>query len=230
MSDKNNVVLKRFQKLIDTSGMTRQAIARDIGCDTSTVTKQYNGDLKISVDYLVKYAYYFSVSADYLLGLSDAETGDKDLRFVCEYTGLSAEASKRLNDIKDGHKEYLSIIDFSLSNKGYEEWQKLCISLLAYRKQFQLFVESGAQIIDDESINTFLAPNDRYFELLNKWVKNHSRKDVTEQRLNKSFNNFVINYCIDLESANETLFNFLQEMHEINPQYKSIDELLSLID
>lgn len=70
MSDKNSVVLDRFKALVDNSGKTRQEIAQIIGCDTSTVTKQYNGDMKISVDYLVKYAKLFEVSTDYLLGLT----------------------------------------------------------------------------------------------------------------------------------------------------------------
>ena len=96
--DKNNVVLDRFQELVRNSGKTRQAIARDISCDTSTVTKQFNGDMKISVDYLVKYAKYFNVSADYLLGLSNAPTANKDVQDICDYTGLSLAAVENLHE------------------------------------------------------------------------------------------------------------------------------------
>lgn len=96
--DKNNVVLDRFQDLVRKSTKTRQIIARDIGCDTSTVTKQFNGDMKISVDYLVKYAKYFEVSTDYLLGLSNAPTDNKDVQGICDYTGLSLAAVENLHE------------------------------------------------------------------------------------------------------------------------------------
>ena len=36
-----------------------------------------------------KIAKYFQVSADYLLGLSNTPTTDEDLKFICDYTGLS---------------------------------------------------------------------------------------------------------------------------------------------
>lgn len=79
--DKNNVILERFQELIRDSGKTRQVIAQKIGCDTSTVTKQFNGDMKISVNYLVKYARYFHVSTDYLLGMEKDELSDHEKPF-----------------------------------------------------------------------------------------------------------------------------------------------------
>ena len=97
MCDKNNVILERFQELIRDSGKTRQVIAQEIGCDTSTVTKQFNGDMKISVDYLVKYARYFHVSTDYLLGMEKDELSDHEkLCIVRDYTGLSKESVKQI--------------------------------------------------------------------------------------------------------------------------------------
>ena len=68
MCDKMGANIKRFQKLIDNSGKTRPTIAKELGCDTSTITKHYNGDRGITTDYLIKYAKYFNVSADYLNG------------------------------------------------------------------------------------------------------------------------------------------------------------------
>lgn len=97
MLDKNNPLqLERLRDLIDRSGKTRQELANDLGCDNSTITKHYNGDRAVTTDYLAKYATYFHVSADYLLGLSDVETTDTDIRAVCEFTGLSEEAVNTL--------------------------------------------------------------------------------------------------------------------------------------
>ena len=108
MSDKLNIKLDRLKRLIDTK--TREQIAEALKCDTSTITKHYNGDRRITIDYLVKYAQYFDVSADYLLGLTDVATTDKDLRFVCDYTGLDEKTVKILNSFKKNNKYINSVM------------------------------------------------------------------------------------------------------------------------
>ena len=99
--DKNNVILERFQELIRDSGKTRQVIAQEIGCDTSTVTKQFNGDMKISVDYLVKYARYFHVSTDYLLGMEKDELSDHEKP---SFNYLVESEGRNMLKVPDGDK------------------------------------------------------------------------------------------------------------------------------
>ena len=82
MCDKNSIDIKRFQELMDNSGKTRPTIAKDLGCDTSTITKHYNGDRGVTTDYLIKYAKYFNVSADYLLGLSNAKPIEPEIQDI----------------------------------------------------------------------------------------------------------------------------------------------------
>ena len=95
MSDKNRIILERLKKLIDTT--TREEIAQAFGCDTSLITKHYNGNREITVDYVVKYAKYFGVSTDYLLGITKSQTPVNTdegelIRSVCDYTGLNENA------------------------------------------------------------------------------------------------------------------------------------------
>lgn len=104
MSDKLNIKLDRLKRLIDTK--TREQIAEALKCDTSTVTKHYNGDRRITIDYLVKYAQYFDVSADYLLGLSDVATNDKGLQYICDYTGLDEKAIQKLRIYTQGADDF----------------------------------------------------------------------------------------------------------------------------
>lgn len=121
MSDKivlkNTVNLKRLKELIDTK--TREEIATAIHCDTSLITKHYNGNREITVDYVVKYAKYFNVSADYLLGLTETKSQDTKIKDICEYTGLNEEAVERLHRyIKEtnpdifGRLEKIKYLDF----------------------------------------------------------------------------------------------------------------------
>ena len=97
-ANKNTVVLERLKKLIDTT--TREEIAKGLGCDTSMITKHYNGNREITVDFVVKYAKYFNVSTDYLLGLSAAKTNNKDIQFICDYTGLNEDSVLKLRRTK----------------------------------------------------------------------------------------------------------------------------------
>lgn len=84
--------IERFRKLVDNEserGISRQKIADAIGCDVSTITKHYNGYQAIDIEFLYKYAKYFNVSSDYLLGLSDVSSADPDDRAICEKFGLN---------------------------------------------------------------------------------------------------------------------------------------------
>lgn len=157
MCDKNNVILERFQELIRDSGKTRQVIAQDIGCDTSTVTKQFNGDMKISVDYLVKYARYFGVSTDYLLGLQKEPTSNKDISFICEYTGLSQNAIKSLhleNEVsskRDIDKELLHYIDYLILCNISDDFGSEYYYLLDYLRVMENVqgIEQKIAVIED---------------------------------------------------------------------------------
>lgn len=68
---------------------------------------------KPKVDVIKALAQHFNCSTDYLLGLSDAPTNDKDLSFVCSYTGLSQEAVSYLHGLNV--KYYQHFVDFMLT-------------------------------------------------------------------------------------------------------------------
>lgn len=115
MKNNNDIILQRVRNLIDTSGCSRQVIANAIGCDVSTITKQYNGDRIITVDYIIKYATIFNVSADYLLGLSNTPTTDKNIQFVCDYTGLEENTIEKLRKGKNS-VFYTTLLNFLINN------------------------------------------------------------------------------------------------------------------
>lgn len=98
--EKNAIDLSRLQQLMNKKE-SRSKIAKDLGCDISTITKHFNGDRAVTAEYLLKYADYFDVSLDYLVGRTDTPTTDKDLRAVCDYTGLSEKSVRVLKQFKD---------------------------------------------------------------------------------------------------------------------------------
>lgn len=101
-----NTIHSRFKKIVDRSKLTREKFAKILQCDTSTMTKKYNGDRNISVNDLVILSNEFNVSADYLLGLTDIESRDENVIQCVQTTGLDETIVKFLvepnnNDKKD---------------------------------------------------------------------------------------------------------------------------------
>lgn len=121
---------RRIADALNKRSMTQAELAAKCpNVSEATLTAWIQGDktgrrTEPKVNGLVEVAKVLKVSADYLLGLSDAPTTDADLRAVCDYTGLSqemveiiksnpdidAETFKTFLDIRDVLGEMISII------------------------------------------------------------------------------------------------------------------------
>ena len=126
MCDKMNITVERLRTLIDETELPRQAIADEMGCDVSTVTKHYNGTRNLTTDFIVMYARYFNVSADWLLGLSEVRTVSPDTAMICRVTGLDDKAVQTLSAINDptnfeSPKEIIGTLNYILGELDYRE-------------------------------------------------------------------------------------------------------------
>lgn len=126
MCDKMNITVERLRTLIDETELPRQAIADEMGCDVSTVTKHYNGTRNLTIDFIVMYARYFNVSSDYLLGLSDVRTVSPDTAMICRVTGLDDKAVQTLSEINDptnfeSPKEIIDTLNYIIGELNYRE-------------------------------------------------------------------------------------------------------------
>lgn len=218
MSDKTEftITTKRFRELIDNEkykNVPRAEIAKATDCDTSTITKYYNGQRQLSVDSVIKFAKYFNVSSDYLLGLTDAQAelntdNDKAMRICCDYIGLNENTINvlRLAVFPKGYSKnadqknvnfICSVIDYLLTNS-----RKI---LERYELQDEL----------NNSINTF--DNSKNSENLIIYRKSLENKLLNLQALHYSlttnFNALIesdnnINKCI---CSAESLINNLEK-------------------
>lgn len=208
MSDKQGLVLDRLKQLID-SKQSRQVIATELGCDVSTITKHYNGDRAVTIDYLVKYARYFDVSTDYLLGLAKEPTSDKDFNFVCEVTGLSMHAVQVLNfPVSMGYNETMEFLtsekirhlhtDISVGFGSLKSWYKiLYLRKKAILEQYNLFVENPSEIGDN----------------LIKVDKAEDRVLLTRYKIEKAFEEMIDIYCKEE----------IKECREVEEEYREAD-------
>ena len=126
MCDKKDITVERLRRLIDETGLARQAIADEMGCDVSTVTKHYNGTRNLTIDFIAMYARYFNVSSDYLLGLSEVRTVSPDTAMICRVTGLDDKAVRTLGEINEptnfeSPKEIIKTLNYLIGELNYRE-------------------------------------------------------------------------------------------------------------
>ena len=88
---------ERLDDLINSRGITQSQLAEETGVKQSAISEYINGR-KSGTSFrapdcaaIIALARYFSVSTDYLLGLSSVKTSSADLRDVIDLTGLTEE-------------------------------------------------------------------------------------------------------------------------------------------
>lgn len=86
-------------------GLSHDEISREIGVSSGVLSEWMSDNKTASIENLSKLSRYFSVTSDYLLGLSEAKTADKNVQIACKTTGLSADAINALKFDKGKKKE-----------------------------------------------------------------------------------------------------------------------------
>lgn len=157
-----------------------------------------NGTRSPSVEQIIKISQYYNVSADYLLGLTDAPTADKDKQFICDYTGLKAETVDYLHflftdeiereclvqcfgDIptSEAFNFYYRFIDLIIKNSECRLGD-LLIAFKDYKKQCDEIIKTGTK--------------DFYWNASSKREEEKEHIDIAEFKLNKLINSI----CDDL--------------------------------
>ncbi len=93
---------EQLTKARDLAGLTQGKLAEKIGVGPQTISNWERGYyFPDKVDTLLKLANELQCDPDYLLGKLKEST--HDIHFVCEFTGLSEEAIKKIHDPELGH-------------------------------------------------------------------------------------------------------------------------------
>ena len=120
------MILDRYLNLCKDRGEYPSTVAAECGYDKSALTNwkkqaaENDGVCSVYSYRLRKIAEHLGTTSDYLLGLTGSATTNKDIQFICDYTGLSVEAVNHLRLAKESSqkreydKEYLMYYDFSL--------------------------------------------------------------------------------------------------------------------
>ena len=136
--DKTRVKLaERLCVCLDNKGWKAIDLAKEAKISKSSVSTYMSGDQCPSISLIVKLAEALKVSTDFLLGLSDLESPEEDLKTVYKLTGLSDEAIIALKEIYDMSKqEDQEQKEF----KPYKRAYNTINYLLANENRYNLFI------------------------------------------------------------------------------------------
>lgn len=87
---------KRIIDLREKSGLSQEEICSKLGVTQQTLSRYEKGQRQASLDFVVSASKYFNVSTDYLLGITDVKSKNKDIQYIHEYTGLNENSISTL--------------------------------------------------------------------------------------------------------------------------------------
>lgn len=180
---KNNELGEKIRELRKAAGHTQDDLADLLKQKRQVISYFENGERVPSVQQLMMIAFAYGTTVDYLLGLSNTPTSDKDISFICNYTGLSDEAVKLLNILTD-------VAD--------DNFFKFANTLVKYLYDYQFIIERYYENLEEfkklfpEMINCKIFDNMSECEQV-KHFENFSdvfdKLMVNRYRLSSNFNN-----------------------------------------
>lgn len=177
-----------------------------------------NENRNMSLSQLITLAEYFNVSTDYLLGLSDAPTSDKDLQFICDYTGLNENTIQFFNASKtdtDYYKNTVAFIEVLVDKLSYDIEYNLTLTDLKECTNYLSLISS----FDDKcSIKDIDSQIEKY-------------KDIDESINGKKYKlNQLFNDVLDEYSISDIGLNSIAELRfQIHNLFKKQKELLDTL-
>lgn len=201
---------EKLGDLIAAKHISYQEFAKETNISQATISDIVNDVKKgYSYEYFVVFANYFGVSTDYLLGLSDVETPDIKLRYICDYTGLSENTIKILHTFKDSifvefcnyyisqmcNKDIINYTDNGEESGEKTKIGKVIIDCCNLTKQKNTVDKSTPrkQLFDlSEHDNNLLELFENCPELFNdESIKYNGTKSLITESFNNVFNDFV---------------------------------------
>lgn len=166
----NDIFPTRLRNLIEDRGTTITAVSKELGISRQAVSQYADGSAQPNVDKLVSIARFFSVSTDYLVGLSNYEnhhTGEltaSDMGIMDEAARQLAKDKAKRAGISGGLLSMLAkspqfsdfasaVADYIGAVKRADEWAVTVSSIYEERKNVRmkrfLLTEGLFDVLDD---------------------------------------------------------------------------------
>lgn len=206
----NNIFATRLRDLMETNKITQDMLAERASCSRQSISQYMDGSSAPNVDKLLSIANYFEVSVDYLLGREAYPTNNKDLQFVCEYTGLEP------NCVENLHNSFTRLINggvnFLISEDVNDIFFKMCYKLERLQRAYKYLIEHKKQLI--ESKEDIEKDNINADFILEEATKLNNNRDLILFNLQKIMDEFIRLYCKEEIKEEEKLNKEYQRLYE----------------
>lgn len=168
MKNNSNIIGQRINTLLAINNKKQKELAEYLNVTDNTISYFCSGTRVPNTEQIIKISTFFSVSADYILGLSEVSTRDTKIKDICEYVGLSEAAINSLRELDANYPEVIDMLNCFIEFDGVYSFLKYCIDYKqAYTKASSIMKE--AQEHKNEKFGT-LKPlyQNGYFDLEEK--------------------------------------------------------------
>lgn len=201
--EEKSVLAERMTELRKKHNLTQEDIAKYLDCNRATVANYENGKRQPDYNTLIRLAKRYSVSTDYLLGLTDVTTTNRDLKFICDYTGLSESLFASLlsekmifNAMDNGSENKIdntttfTLNDIFCNDTTALDFTQLCYCIYNYKKSFSYIEKRCKDILERGIKNT---------EDMKIMLNFRDETDLNKFRCTQAFERLLNNYCSNEE-------------------------------
>ena len=152
------ILAQRLRLLLERDGITLNQLGKRLGKSPSVMKNYLEKPVDIGISALTEIADVFKVPTDYLLGRTDCQTMDDNLRGICDYTGLSDSTVMGLHNSPDSITDLtrLFIDEFSTSIDRITLERLLVVISMAEKRQEEDFLTDTSTSATTDYVGDFL--------------------------------------------------------------------------
>lgn len=185
----------RYTDLRVEKGISQTELAKELDCNKQYISLIEKGDRDLSITMLERYADFFNVSTDYLLGRTDIKSTDTTVQSICEYTGLSEKALNEIikcnrhistNNFKSVVTEeykFINALNYLLESDDFYAFIQPLACVYKYCRP-QLIFNDEEKPLDVDELNEISAKIDEY--CYQNYCKLVSYQELAELKLSYS--------------------------------------------
>lgn len=167
----------RLRTLMKERKVTQKELADAVDMRPQTISLYTQGQSAPDINCLKKMAEYFSVSADWLLGLSEERSTDEDIKRICKATRLDEDLVEYFVKAKQGKVGmFFGSSDYPIGKYAKEDLEASAFDAAYY---FNIFFTPKTLHKFLNTIGTYVMAHDRVQEICSilKSIKDKGRQD-----------------------------------------------------
>lgn len=126
---------------------TQADVAKLLGVQRQVISYYETGTRPPNVEDLAILADHYNTTVDYLIGRTETKTVEEDIQMVCNYTGLSEDAIKRLHNCNEDTIKVLSYLIAPKSKYRYlNDLESVSADLKIYQSTYLQIIDKLSSI------------------------------------------------------------------------------------